>query len=152
MVREVPIPSGPWTMLDGLLNDIFNDFIVLLHSGLLTLERQWDPTIQVTSSPVLRQLLVLFISKLIGRNTRPLVLTVSAQIKDGRCVLAFNWKANDDSPTPVTDAKNIIAKELNHIQELVYSIGGELSLSDGNPEILLKLPAAPQGSRHDLVH
>jgi DNA-binding response OmpR family regulator len=152
LVREVPIPSGPWTLLDGLLNDLFNDFIVLLHSGLLTLERQWDPTIQVTSSPVLRQLLVLFVSKLIGRNTRPLVLTVSAQIKDGRCVLAFNWKANDDAPTPVTDAKNIIAKELSHIQELVYSIGGELSLSEGSPEILLKLPAAPQGSRQDLVH
>lgn len=152
LVRESPVPSGPWTSLDGVLNDLFNDFIVLLHSGLLTLERQWDTSIQVTSSPVLRQLLVLFLSKLIGRNTRPLILTVSTQIKEGRCVLAFDWKASDDSPVPVQDGRNIIAKEIAHIQELVFSIGGELSLSEGKPEILLKLPAAPQGSRHDLVH
>ena len=36
LVREVPAPSGPWTSLDALLNDLLNDFIVLLHSGLLT--------------------------------------------------------------------------------------------------------------------
>src|SRR5579864_6311921 len=147
LVRESPVPTGPWTSLDGVLNDLFNDFIVLLHSGLLTLERQWDTSIQVTSSPVLRQLLVLFLSKLIGRNTRPLILTVSTQIKEGRCVLAFDWKASDDSPVPVQDGRNIIAKEIAHIQELVFSIGGELSLTEGKPEILLKLPAAPQGSR-----
>ena len=152
LVRESPAPSGPWTSLDGVLNDLFNDFLVLLHSGLLTLERQWDTSIQVTSNPVLRQLLVLFLSKLIGRNTRPLVLTVSTQIKEGRCVLAFDWKASDDSQVPVQDGRNIIAKEIAHIQELVFSIGGELSLTEGKPEILLKLPAAPQSSRHDLVH
>jgi DNA-binding winged helix-turn-helix (wHTH) protein len=152
LVRENPVPSGPWTLLDGLLNDLFNDFTVLLNSGLLTLERQWDPSILVTSSPVLRQLLVLFLTKLVGRNARPLMLTVSAQIKEGRCVLDFNWKANDDSTTPIHDARNIISKELPSIEELVFSIGGELSLADGRPEILLKLPAGPQNSRHDLVH
>ncbi len=152
LVREVPIPSGPWVLLDALLNDLFNDFNVLLHSGLLTLERQWDPSIQVTSSPVLRQIFVLFLSKLIGRNTRPLVLTISAQTEGGRCLLAFNWKANDDSPTPVHDAKNIVAKEFVYLQELVYSIGGELLLTEDHPEIQLKLPAGPQSSKHDLVH
>ncbi|HEX4604986.1 MAG TPA: response regulator [Candidatus Angelobacter sp.] len=152
LVREVSVPAGPWTSLDVLLNDLFNDFIVLLNSGLLTLDRQWNASIQVTSSPVLRQLMVLFLSKLIGRNTRPLVLTVSAQIKDGRCFLELKWKASDDSPSPIQDAKNILAKELTYIQELVYSIGGELSLSEGHPEVLLKLPAAPQSSRQDLVH
>ena len=68
LVREVPVPSGPWTPLDALLNDVFNDFVVLLHSGLLTLERQWDSSIQVTSSPVLRHLIVLFLSKLVGQE------------------------------------------------------------------------------------
>ena len=87
LVREVPVPSGPWTSLDALLNDVFNDFVVLLHSGLLTLERQWDSSIQVTSSPVLRHLMVLFLSKLVGRNTRPLVLTISAHANEGRCLL-----------------------------------------------------------------
>ena len=152
LVREVPVPSEPWTSLDALLNDLFNDFIVLLHSGLLTLERQWKSSIQVTSSPVLRQLLVLCLAKLIGRNTRPLVLTVSAQVQDGRCLLDLTWKANDDSPSAIQDAKNILAKELSYINELVYSIGGELQISEGLAEILLKLPAAPQTDRQDLVH
>ncbi|MBZ5505903.1 MAG: response regulator [Acidobacteriia bacterium] len=152
LVREGSVPSGPWTSLDVLLNDLFNDFIVLLNSGLLTLDRQWNSSIQVTSNPVLRQLMVLFLSKLIGRNTRPLVLTISAQLNDGRCFLELKWKANDDSPAPIQDAKNIIAKELSCIQELVYSIGGELLFSEGRPEMLLKLPAAPQNNGQDLVH
>ncbi|HZD07961.1 MAG TPA: winged helix-turn-helix domain-containing protein, partial [Candidatus Limnocylindrales bacterium] len=122
LVREEPVPSGPWISLDALLNDLFNDFIVLLHSGLLTLERQWDSSIQVTSSPVLRHLMVLFLSKLVGRNTRPLVLTISAQANDGRCLLKMKWKAADDSPAPLLDAKGIIAREFAYIQELVYSI------------------------------
>jgi DNA-binding response OmpR family regulator len=152
LVREVSVPSEPWTSLDALLNDLFNDFIVLLHSGLLTLERQWNSSIQVTSSPVLHQLLVLCLAKLIGRNTRPLVLTVSAQVQDGRCLLDLTWKANDDSPSAVQDAKNILAKELRYINELVYSIGGELQIAEGRPEILLKLPAAPQTDKQGLVH
>jgi hypothetical protein len=151
-VREVPVPNGPWTSLDVLLNDLFNDFVVLLNSGLLTLDRQWNSSIQVTSNPVLRQLMVLFLSKLIGRNTRPLVLVIAAEINDGRCFLELKWKANDDSPAAMQDAKNIIAKELAHIQELVYSVGGELTLFEGRPEILLKLPAAPQNNRQELVH
>jgi DNA-binding response OmpR family regulator len=152
LVREVPAPSGPWISLDALFNELFNDFIVVLHSGLLTLQRQWDPSIQVTSSPVLRHLMVLFLSKLVGRNTRPLVLTISAQANEGRCLLKMKWKAADDSPPPLLDAKGIIARELAYIQELVYSIGGEMSLTDGRTKILLKLPAAMQGNRQNMVH
>jgi hypothetical protein len=152
LVREEPVPSGPWISLDALLNDLLNDFIVLLHSGLLTLERQWDSSIQVTSSPVLRHLMVLFLSKLVGRNTRPLVLTISAQANDGRCLLKMKWKAADDSPAPLLDAKGIIAKEFAYIQELVYSIGGEMSLAEGRTKIQLKLPAATQGGRQSIVH
>ena len=151
LVREIPAPSGPWISLDSLLNDMFNDFVVLLHSGLLTLERQWSSAIQVTSSPVLRHLMVLFLSKLIGRNTRPLVLTISAQANDGRCVLELKWKPADNAQTPLVDAKGIIAKELSYIQELASSIGGELSLTDGRPEILLKVPAATQLARAEMV-
>jgi DNA-binding response OmpR family regulator len=152
LVREVPAPSGPWISLDALFNELFNDFIVVLHSGLLTLQRQWDPSIQVTSSPVLRHLMVLFLSKLVGRNTRPLVLTISAQANEGRCLLKMKWKAADDSPPPLLDAKGIIARELAYIQELVYSIGGEMLLTDGHTKILLKLPAAMQGNRQNMVH
>ena len=152
LVREVPVPSGPWTSLDALLNEVFNDFVVLLHSGLLTLERQWDSSIQVTSSPVLRHLIVLFLSKLVGRNTRPLVLTISAHAAEGRCLIEMKWKAADNAQPALLDAKGIIAKELAYIQELVYSIGGEMSLTDGRSEILLKVPAATHGSRQDMVH
>ncbi len=146
------MPGGPWTSLDALLNDLLNDFVVLLHSGLLTLKREWDSSIQVTSSPVLRHLLVLFLSKLVGRNTRPLVLTISALANEGRCLLEMKWKPADDSPLPLLDAKEIIARELACIEELVYSIGGEMSLTDGQAKILLKLPAATQTSREDIVH
>jgi two-component system OmpR family response regulator len=152
LVREGPEPTAPWTSLDALLNDLFNDFVVLLHSGLLALDRQWSPSIQVTSSPVLRQLLVLLLSKLIGRNTRPLDLTISTQMKDGRCFLELKWKATDDSTPGACDAKSMLAKEFPHIQQLAYSFGGELSLAEGLSEILLKLPAAPQTSRQDLVN
>ncbi|MCU1254923.1 MAG: two component transcriptional regulator, winged helix family [Candidatus Angelobacter sp.] len=151
LVREVPVPTGPWTSLDNLLNDVFNDFDVLLQSGLLTLERQWDPSVEVTSSPVLRNLMVLFLVKLVGRNTRPLVLAISAQANDGRCVLHLKWKPADDSQPKLLDAKNIIARELAGIQELVYSIGGEMSFPDEGAEILLKLPAATNAGRLDVV-
>jgi hypothetical protein len=96
--------------------------------------------------------MVLFLSKLVGRNTRPLVLTISAQANEGRCLLKMKWKAADDSPPPLPDAKGIIAKELAYVQELVYSIGGEMSLTDGRTKILLKLPAATEGGRQNMVH
>ncbi len=144
LVREVPVPSGPWISLDALLNDLFNDFSALLNAGLLTLEREWDPLIQITSNPILRQLLVVFLSKLVGRNTRPLVLTIAAQARDGRCALELRWKSNDGAQTTLYDAKNILSREIAHVQELVYSIGGELILTDGRPQIVLRLPAATQ--------
>jgi hypothetical protein len=151
LVRESPVPTGPWVSLDGLLNDLFSDFTVLLYSGLLTLDRRWNAAIQVTSSPVLRQLMVLFLSKLIGRNTRPLALTISAKTADGRCLLDLSWTPADDSGSPALEAKNILARELTYIQELVYSLGGEIVLPEGRSEIQLKVPAAPpQSIRHDM--
>ncbi len=151
LVREVPAPDAPWTSLDSLLNDLFNEFVVLLHSELLTLERKWSPAIQVTSSPVLRHLMVLFLSRLVGRNTRPMVLTISAQANEGRCAIHLDWKPTDGSQPALLDGKSTLAKELAYIQELVYSIGGELSLTDGRSEILLKVPAATQLARPETV-
>jgi DNA-binding response OmpR family regulator len=154
LVREAAAPSGPWIPLDGLLNELFNDFAVLVHSGMLTLERQWDASIQVTSSPVLRQLMVLFLCKLVGRNTRPLLLTIAAQNKDGHCLLELRWKPNDGSQADVPDAHRILSRDLHYVQELVYSIGVELTLVEGHAEIALKFPAAPvfANGRQDMVH
>jgi hypothetical protein len=151
LVREVPAQDAPWTSLDSLLNELFNEFIVLLHSGLLTLERQWSPSIQVTSSPVLRHLMVLFLSRLVGRNTRPMVLAISAQANEGRCAIRLNWKPADGAKPALLDGKSTLAKELAYIQELVCSIGGDLSLTDGQSEILLKVPAATHLARLEMV-
>jgi hypothetical protein len=95
---------------------------------------------------------VLFLSKLVGRNTRPLLLSITTQITEGRCLLGLNWKANDQSQAVVQDARNILAKDLTCVQELVYSIGGELLLSEGRPEILLRLPAPHSMNKVELLH
>jgi DNA-binding response OmpR family regulator len=152
LVREIPVPDGPWTSLDILLNELFNDFILLLHSGLVTLDRRWESSVQVTSNPVLRHVLVLLLSKLIGRNSRPLVLTVAVQSGESHCLLDLKWRAADDAQPPVLDGRSILGKDLPGIQELVYSIGGDLSLAEGRSEFLLKLPAAVQTAKQDVVH
>lgn len=152
LVREVPAPSVPWISLDTLLNDLFDDFAMLLHSGLLSVERQWSSAVQVTSSPVLRHIMVLFLSKLIGRNTRPMVLTISTEANDDRCVIQLKWKPADGAQPALLDAEGIIAKELAYIQELVYSIDGELSLTNGRSEILLKMPATQPPTPEMAVH
>jgi DNA-binding winged helix-turn-helix (wHTH) protein len=152
LVREPQAPAAPWTSLDALLNDIFNDFIVLLHSGLLTLDRQWDISIKVTSNPMLRHLIVLFLSKLVGRNTKPLLLTIAAEAKEDFCLLELKWRANDGSQAGVQDARSIFFKDIAHLEALANSIGAELSLAGGQPELLLKVPAAAQSmnGRQDL--
>ncbi|HEY6352498.1 MAG TPA: response regulator [Candidatus Angelobacter sp.] len=140
LVREVSVPTGPWNLLDTLLEDVFEDFIVLLNSGLLSVERHWDPVIQVTSSPVLRQLLVLLLGKIAGKNTRPIALVVSADLRGSRCHLELRWKAVDGGAAQ--DAQSTLGSDLMYIQEMLYSIGGEAGF-DGATGICLKLPASP---------
>jgi len=144
LMREVPTPSGPWKSLDALLDEVLEDFTILQHSGLLAVDRQCEPSIQVTSSPVLRQLLVLFVGKLVGRNTRPMTLTVAGQAKGARCSLDLRWRSTE--PGSVHDAKTILSKELLYIQDMVGSIGGELNMSEGRAEIALTLPCTPHSS------
>lgn len=150
LVRETPAPPGHWASLDLVLQEVFNDFVVLLHSGMLTLDRQWDPEIHVTSSQVLRQILVLLTGKIVGRNTRPLTLTVTSNMKGARCRLEFQWKGNE--PGAVQDSRGVLGKELVYVQELLYSIGGELSFT-GENRMLIDLPASPQASagKHETV-
>ncbi len=141
LVREVSVPTGPWTSLNSLLEQVFDDFAVLLNSGLLTLERRWDASIQVTSSPVLHQLLVLLVGKVAGKNTKPITLTVSAGMKGSRCQMEMRWRATEQGS--VLDAESILGNDLVYIHEMVYSIGGEMAL-EGETGISLKLPAAMQ--------
>jgi DNA-binding response OmpR family regulator len=150
LVRELSAPAGPWASLDNLLQEVFEDFIVLLHSGTIVLERQWDNSIQVTSSPVLRQLLVLLVGKLVGKNTKPITLSVSAELKGNRCHLDLRWRAVEGT---VQDGQTVLGNDFNEILEMVYSIGCELSL-EGETCISLRLPA-PFGiaqPKPDVVH
>jgi DNA-binding response OmpR family regulator len=143
MVREAPASDGPWISLDGLLNEVFEDFAAVLNSGLLTLDRQWDPSIHVTSRQALFQLLALVVSKLVGRNARPLCLTVGASLKDSHCVLDLRWRATDTAQNQVLDAGNILGKELPILRDVMYAMDGDLDVQQGRPEISLRLPAAP---------
>jgi DNA-binding response OmpR family regulator len=143
LVREAPVSEGPWISLDGLLNEVFEDFAAVLNSGLLTLDRQWDPSIQVAANQALFQLLALVVSKLVGRNTRPLCLTVAGGLKDDHCVLDLRWRAADPAHSPVLDATNILGKELPILRDTLYAMSGDLAVKEGHPEISLRLPAAP---------
>src|SRR5947209_9728383 len=67
--RELPLPATPRIPLASLLDDVLNVFIVLLDSGLLTVDRHLDPSTLVPSSPLLGHLLVVFAIKLIGRHS-----------------------------------------------------------------------------------
>lgn len=139
LVREVSLPTEPWVYLSSMLEQIFDGFAVLIQSGLLTLERRWDRSIQITSSPVLQQLLVFLVGKLAAKNTRPITLTISAGIKGSRCHLEMRWRASEQGS--VQSAETTLAGDLVYIQEMVYSIGGEI-VFEGETGISLRLPAA----------
>jgi hypothetical protein len=123
-----------------------------MNSGMLMVERQWDASIWVTSSPILRQILVVLVSKLAGRNTRPLLLTVYVRIQDGRCGIRFAWKTTD-SRHSISDARTVLAKDIPLLQRLVESLDGELSVPEHETEVHVVLPAAPNtvAARGDLV-
>jgi DNA-binding response OmpR family regulator len=141
IVREPAANSGPWITLEVLFNEIFADFSVLQHAGLFAVQRMWDPSIQISSSPVLRQVLILLFSKLTGRNARPMVVTLAAQAKDGRCQLELRWRPADSVQKPLADAANILVRERSMVKDIVLSLGGELSLPEGECKIVMRLPA-----------
>jgi DNA-binding winged helix-turn-helix (wHTH) protein len=149
LVRELVLPTEPLLPLDQLWNDVLNDFSVLTNSGMLTVERRWDSSLQVSSSPILRQVLLLLLSKLAGRNTCPLLLMVSADSKDGRCRIRFAWKATGPGGVFIPDARTVLAKDIPVLQQLAASLGGEFSAPEHQTEVLLVLPAT--GSRSEFV-
>ena len=154
MVRDAFVPEEPWVPFDDVLNEIVNDFNVLLNSGMLTLDRHWDSSLHVSSSPMLRYVLLLLLSKLAGRNTRPLLLTITAGNKDGRCNIRFSWQASDPGKPQLPDGRTVLAKDIPTLEELLAALGGELTVAEHEAEVLLTLPAAPAASapRPDLVH
>jgi hypothetical protein len=143
MVRKTAPPPGPWISLETLFHEILGDFAVVQQSGLLTVQQHWEPTLRVSSSPALRHLLIMFLSKILGRNPQPLALKIAAKAKDGRVQLTMRWRLTEPSPIPLLDTGTMLTRELGSIQAMVRSLGGELVLPEGEPEISLTLPAAP---------
>ena len=146
LARDGGFGVEPWISLEQLFTEVLNEFTVVINSGLLTVVRRWDSSIQVTGSPALRQLLVLFVSKLVGRNTRPLTLTVTSRMKEGFCDLELRWQCTDNPQNPLADAPAVFIKDLKHVHEIAYQVGGELGLAEGQPQLMLKLPIAPKAT------
>jgi DNA-binding winged helix-turn-helix (wHTH) protein len=151
LVRECPASVSPWIGLETLLNELSVDFALILQSGQLTFERQLEPDIQVSSSPVLRQLLVLILSKLVGRNPHAFVISIAADMQDQRCHLRLRWRTDDATPKQGQDFRMILVRELATVQEIVYSLGGELIMPHGQSEISLLLPATSHSFQEDAV-
>ena len=150
MVRDTPPPAGPWVSLDALFREVLGDFAVVQQSGLLTVHQHWESALRVSSDPALRQLLIMFLSKILGRNAQPLILNIGAKTKDGRVLLDLRWSLADHSPAPLPDPATMLARELSSIHAIVRSLGGELVLTEHQQEISLKLPAG--GSAKATVH
>ncbi len=140
LARDPESHVEPWISLEQLFTGLLNDFEVVINSGLLTVERRGDPSLQVSSSPTLRQLLVLLVSKLLGRNPRPLTLILAAETKHGLCNLELRWRFTGDPRYQAPDAGAILARDLKHVHEIVYLLGGELGLVEGEPRLTLRLP------------
>ena len=149
LARAFEAPVEPTISLDELLTDMLNDLAVVINSGLLRVERRGDPSVRVTSTPTLRQVLALLVSKLLGRNARPLTLTVAAATRRGVCDLELRWLCKNDPHYPVVDAETILAKDLKSVQEIVYLLGADLELSERYPAITLKLPVTAATFTHD---
>ena len=54
-----------------------------------------DPSVQITSSPALRQLLLMLMAKMIGQNSCPLTVTVTATAQERVCELDLRWEATE---------------------------------------------------------
>lgn len=139
LLREL-LPAGEaWVPLDHLVNDIFSDFSALVNSGMLTLERNWDSPVHVSSSPVLRRLLLLLFCKLVGRNTEPLLLAIAADNKDGHCGIAITWKAAGPGAAP--DGHTILAKDIGNLERMAALLQGTISIASER-EVVIVLPSA----------
>jgi DNA-binding response OmpR family regulator len=154
VVRQEPAPRQPSISLHALCNEIFDDLRVLLHSGQLVVERNWETDLHVTTHPTLRHLIVLLIAKVAGRNAHPLLLTITATTAQDRCAIHFQWKANDSSSAPVADARTVFARDVEHLREMIISLGGEFSFPTATPELLIVVPGSSPdpASQREVVH
>jgi DNA-binding response OmpR family regulator len=141
LARNSGPATGTWISVEQLLTDLLNEFSCAISSGLLTVERRWEASVQVTSSTALFQLLVFFVSKLIGFHSQPLTLAISAQALDGICDLELQWRPTSPDQSKTVDAASILSRDRIYIKEIADLIGGELGSLEEQPQIKLKAPA-----------
>jgi hypothetical protein len=58
----------------------------------------------------------------------------------------LRWQCTDYPQNLVADAAAVFVKDLKHVHEIAYQVGGELGLAEGQPQLTLTLPAAPKAA------
>ena len=127
LTRENPAANSPSVSLDGLLDEIFENFGVLTHTGFLTLERLDTAGVQISGNPALRQGLIIVITKLAGQSTSPIKVTVAVDQTEGQFFLDFSWRANDDARIRAQTAEAIFGGDQSLLRELLQEAGAELA-------------------------
>ena len=152
IARETAVPAAPWTPLNALLDELMNDFSVLVNSGLLSFERRANEPILVSSSPVLRQLLVALLSKIVGRNAGPMHLAFQAAFNDDRCQLQLKWSAAGRIHASQPEGRGFLSRESGALRQMAHSFGADVVLPEGKTELTLQLPAIRQPSKQASIH
>lgn len=143
LTRENPTANSPAISLDSILDEIFENFGVLTHTGFLTFERIATAGVQIGNNPALRQSLIIVITKLAGQSTSPIKVTVAADEAEHRYFLDFSWRPNDSTRIPAQTAEAIFAGDQNLLRELLQEAGAELAECGNAAALSISAPAIP---------
>jgi signal transduction histidine kinase len=143
LTRENPTADFPAIPLDVLLDEIFENFGVLTHTGFLTFERIATAGVQIAGNSALRQSLIVVITKVAGQSTSPLKVTVAADEAEHRNFLDFSWRPNDSARIPAQTAEAIFAGDQNLLRDLLQHAGAELAECGNAAALSISAPAVP---------
>jgi signal transduction histidine kinase len=144
LTREPPAASTPSLPLDALLEEVFEIFGVLVHTGFLTFERLDTGGVQIRSNAALRQSLIVVITRLAGQSITPIKITVAADVAEDRCFLDLSWRINDTLRVPVQSAEGIFAGDQSHLRELLQEAGADLVECGNVPALSISAPVAAE--------
>jgi signal transduction histidine kinase len=143
LTRENPATNSPAIALDTLLDEIFENFGVLTHTGFLAFERIATAGVQIAGNPAMRQSLIIVITKLAGQSTSPIKVTVAADEAEHRYFLDFSWRPNDSAGIAVQTAEAIFGGDQNLLRELLQEAGAELAECGNAAALSISAPAVP---------
>jgi signal transduction histidine kinase len=142
LTREVAAAKDPNIVLDALLDEIFDNFGVLAHTGFLTFDRHDTARIEIASNAALRQGLIIVITKVAGQSTSPIKITVAADIGESGAYLDFSWRPNDSARIPPQTAEAIFAGDRDFLRELLQEAGADLAECGNVAALSISVPAA----------